>query len=65
MKPQVNKGGATKARQRRTRVLKSLNSQLSKGTKVLKNSLGGQEVPLEEADKSRITKEIEILKARI
>ena len=50
---------------RRSSVLERLTSQLKSGLKTEKKSTDGKQIPLTDKDKTRIEKEIEVLKERL
>lgn len=50
---------------RRHSVLENLTKQLKSGLKTEKKSEDGKQIPLTDKDKTRIEKEIEVLKTRI
>ena len=53
------------AKSRRSSVLERLTSQLKSGLKTEKKSTDGKQIPLTDKDKTRIEKEIEVLKTRL
>jgi NAD(P)H-dependent FMN reductase len=53
------------SKSRRTSVLERLTKQLKSGLKTEKKSTDGKQIPLTDKDKTRIEKEIEVLKTRL